>query len=262
MTAPVYFDTHCHLQDPAFSDDRVAVLARARAAGVSEIVVIASNPADAAEARALAGETADPRLWFTAGLHPHEASAWDPATKQAIERMLEAGAIAVGEIGLDYHYDNSPREIQRRAFAEQLALACERDLPVVVHSRDAEDDTLAVLAESDIAPSRVVLHCFSSSKRMLDRGVERGCYVSFSGMITFRSFSAAELVPRVPEERLLAETDAPYLAPSPHRGRRNEPAYVVETVAALAELRGADAGYLAGQTRRNGFAFYRLAGRD
>ncbi len=262
MTTPAYFDTHCHLQDPAFSDDRAAVLARARAAGVSEIVAIASTPADAEEARALAGEATDPRLWFTAGLHPHEASAWEAANKQAIERLLDAGAVAVGEIGLDYHYDNSPREIQRRAFAEQLALACEWDLPVVVHSRDAEDDTLAVLAESDIAPGRVVLHCFSGSKRMLDCGVERGYYVSFSGMITFRSFPAAELVPTVPEERLLVETDAPYLAPIPHRGRRNEPAYVVKTVVALAELRGADAGHVADRTRRNGFAFYRLAGED
>lgn len=262
MTAARYFDTHCHLQDPAFSDDWPAVLVRARTAGVSEIVAIASNPADAAKAKTLADETNDPRVWFTAGLHPHEASAWEPATSKAIERMLDAGAVAVGEIGLDYHYDNSPRDVQRRVFGEQLALAGERDLPVVVHSRDAEDDTLAVLAESSIAPNRVVLHCFSSSQQMLDHGVERGYYVSFSGMITFRSFPAADLVPRVPENRLLAETDAPYLAPIPHRGRRNEPAYVVETVAALAALRGINADHLADRTRRNGLVFYRLREPD
>ena len=232
-------------------------------AGISEIVTIASNPADAAKAKTLADEiTRPPRVWFTAGLHPHEASAWQAGMREAIERMLDAGAVAIGEIGLDYHYDNSPRDVQRSVFAEQLELADERDLPVVVHSRDAEDDTLAVLDDSSIAPNRVVLHCFSSSQRMLDRGVARGYYVSFSGMVTFRSFPATDLVPRVPEDRLLAETDAPYLAPIPHRGRRNEPAYVVETVAALAELRSADQGHLAEQTRRNGLAFYRLTNRD
>ncbi len=262
MTAPGYFDTHCHLQDQAFSEDCPAVLSRARTAGVSEIVVIASNPADAAKAKTLADETTDPRVWFTSGLHPHEASAWKRGTSEAIEWMLDAGAVAVGEIGLDYHYDNSPREVQRRVFGEQLALARERDLPVVVHSREAEDDTLAVLAESSIAPNRVVLHCFSSSRQMLDHGVERGYYVSFSGMITFRSFPGADLVPRVPEDRLLAETDAPYLAPIPHRGRRNEPAYVVETVAALAALRGVGVDHLADRTRRNGLAFYRLGEPD
>jgi TatD DNase family protein len=262
VTAPGYFDTHCHLQDQAFSEDRPAVLSRARTVGVSEIVAIASNPADAAKAKTLADETTDPRVWFTAGLHPHEASAWKRGTSEAIERMLDAGAVAVGEIGLDYHYDNSPRDVQRRVFGEQLALAADRDLPVVVHSRDAEDDTLAVLAESSIAPNRVVLHCFSSSRQMLDHGVERGYYVSFSGMITFRSFPAADLVPRVPEDRLLAETDAPYLAPAPHRGRRNEPAYVVETVAALAALRGIEAGHVVDRTRRNGLAFYRLGQPD
>ncbi len=262
MTAPRYFDTHCHLQDEAFAEDRPAVLSRARVAGVSEIVAIASNPADAAKAKVLAEGSADPRVWFTAGLHPHEASAWKSGTSEAIERMLDAGAVAVGEIGLDYHYDNSPRDVQRHVFGEQLALASERDLPVVIHSRDAEDDTLAVLAKSSIAPNRVVLHCFSSSRRMLDHGVERGYYVSFSGMITFRSFPAADLVPRVPENRLLAETDAPYLAPIPHRGRRNEPSYVVETVTALAALRGIDARELADRTRRNGLVFYRLGEPD
>lgn len=262
MCAALYFDSHCHLQDGRFDDDREQVIARAWKSGLREIVVIASDPEDAASARALA-EAARlrddwPHLWHTAGLHPHEASRWDPRTREAVELELERGAIAVGEIGLDYHYDNSPRGMQRTAFADQLAVAHARDLPVVVHSRDAEDDTLDVLRESGIAPSRVVMHCFTGSARMLEEAVERGYYVSFSGIATFASFDAAGLVPRVPEDRLLTETDAPYLAPVPHRGSRNEPAFLLATIASLASHRASTPERLAASTRANARAFYRL----
>lgn len=262
MVLAACFDSHCHLQDARFDGDRDEAMSRAWEAGVREIVVIGSDPESAAAARVLAAESADrearPRLWFTAGLHPHEASRWGPETRRAVEAELGRGAVAMGEIGLDHHYDNSPRAIQRIAFADQLAIARERDLPAVVHSRDAEAETLAVLEDSGILPERVVLHCFTGSAHMLERAVERGYYVSFSGIATFGSFDAG-LVPAVPDRRLLVETDAPYLAPVPHRGRRNEPAFLPATVAAIADRRGVSADDLAAATRANARAFYRLA---
>lgn len=262
MSSLHYFDSHCHLQDDQFDSDRGASLMRAWQAGVREIVVIGADPASAAAARGLAEKAARqdewPDLWFTAGLHPHEATRWVPEIRREVERELDRGAVAVGEIGLDFHYENSPRAIQQTAFGEQLAIARERELPVVVHSRDAEGETLELLGDSGIAPERVVLHCFTGSDRMLREAVDRGYYVSFSGIATFPSFDAAALVPSVPDDRLLVETDAPYLAPIPLRGRRNEPAFLPHTVAALARHRGLAPAGLAAQTRANARAFYRI----
>ena len=262
MCAALYFDSHCHLQDERFDGDRHDVIARAWRSGLREIVVIASDPEDAATARVLAEAAAGrddwPNLWHTAGLHPHEASRWDPRDREAVELELERGAVALGEIGLDYHYDNSPRGMQRTAFADQLAIARDRDLPVIVHSREAEDDTLDVLRESGIAPVAGRDALLHGLRRMLDEAVERGYYVSFSGIATFASFDAAGLVPRVPEDRLLAETDAPYLAPIPHRGKRNEPAFLPATVTSLAAHRASTAESLAATTRANARAFYRV----
>lgn len=257
-----YFDSHCHLQDDRFDSDRESVIVRAAEAGVQEIVVIGSDPETAAAARTLVAEAVGrqdwPKLWFTAGLHPHEASRWSPATRRAVEAELDRGALAFGEIGLDFHYDNSPRAIQRAAFEEQLAMARERDLPVVVHSRDAEDETLDALGASGVAAERIVLHCFTGSRAMLERAVERGYYVSFSGIATFGSFDSPTLVPVVPADRILVETDAPYLAPVPRRGRRNEPAFLPDTVAALATHRSASPVEVAAATRENARRFYRL----
>lgn len=199
-----------------------------------------------------------PRVYYTAGLHPHDASRWSADIRDSILDHLAHGAIAIGETGLDHHYLNSPEDAQREAFSAQLAMAAERDVPVVIHSRDAEEETLETLGASGLAAERVVLHCFSGSKEMLTAGVERGYYVSFSGMVTFAKFPAEELVPLVPIDRLLAETDAPYLAPVPHRGERNEPAFVVSTVARLAEVRGVPVEEMAARTRANARRFYRL----
>jgi TatD DNase family protein len=224
MSAPLrVFDSHCHLQDERFDPDRAEVLARARDAGVEGIVVIGSDPETAATGRALteeAGERSDwPSLWFTAGLHPHEASRWG---------------------------------------SDQLGMAVERGLPVVVHSRDAEEDTLEILRESGIAGPRVVLHCFTGSLGMLAVARERGHYVSLSGISTFASFDTAGIAPQIPENRLLVETDAPYLAPVPYRGKRNEPAFLPATVTALATRRDVPPETLAETTRRNALDFYRL----
>ncbi|MGH7542818.1 MAG: TatD family hydrolase [Gemmatimonadota bacterium] len=262
MAAPRLFDSHCHLQDPAFDDDRGDVLARALEAGVGEIAVIASDPASAEAARDLVAESEaedGPRLVWTAGLHPHVAERWTRGVRRELEALLDAGAAAVGETGLDFHYDHSPRDVQRDVFGEQLALAIARDLPVVVHSRDADEETLDLIEASGIPSERVVLHSFSGSLAMLERAIEAGAYVSFSGMVTFRSFPAETLVARVPADRLLAETDAPYLAPVPHRGRRNEPAFVVETVESLAALHGVDGTAMGALTRANARRFYGLA---
>ncbi|HKY60177.1 MAG TPA: TatD family hydrolase, partial [Gemmatimonadota bacterium] len=210
MAPPRLFDSHCHLQDAAFDEDRPAVLDRAREAGVGEIAVIASDPASAGAARLLAKETGSdgPLLVWTAGLHPHVAERWNERLRRDLEALLDGGAAAVGETGLDFHYDHSPRDAQRTAFAEQLALATEHDLPVVIHSREADDATLDLIEASGIAPERVVLHSFSGGLAMLERAVEAGTYISFSGMVTFRSFPAETLVAKVPADRLLAETDA------------------------------------------------------
>jgi TatD DNase family protein len=223
-------------------------------------VTIASDPADAGRARQVAEMGVDnaPRLWWTAGLHPHEASQWSAPTRRDLETALDRGAVAVGETGLDHHYLNSTAAQQARAFTDQLAIAIERDLPIVVHSREAESETLGILAETGVTPERVVLHCFTGSAAMLEEAVARAYYVSFSGIVSFPKFPATELVTRVSDERLLIETDAPYLAPVPHRGRRNEPAFLVATLEAVARARSVAPEAVAEITRTNALRFYRL----
>jgi TatD DNase family protein len=228
----VLVDTHCHLADPRFDDDRDAVLERARAAGVQHVVIIADSVPNTERAVELAnhyGQSA------TAGVHPHEAASWNPETAARIEALLDDPAVvAVGETGLDYHYDHSPREAQRRAFAAQLNLAAARGLPVVVHARSADEDIVAMLRD---AGATVVLHSFSSGPTVLDMALQRGTYVSFSGMVTFRSWNDTRAVTEVSRDKILVETDAPFLAPVPHRGKRNEPAFVRDVAATVAELR-------------------------
>ena len=228
-------DAHCHLGDAAFDPDRDAVLARARAAGVGHVVVIGTTIADSERAAALAARR--PGLSATAGVHPHEAKDWSPEAAERLKALLALPAVvALGETGLDYHYDHSPRPAQRRAFDAQLALAAEAGKPVVVHAREADDDMAAALRD---ARATVVLHSFSSGPTLFEAGLAAGAYFSFSGMITFKSWTATEHLTACPPDRLLVETDAPYLAPVPHRGKRNEPAFVREVVLALARARGA-----------------------
>jgi TatD DNase family protein len=171
---------------------------------------------------------------------------------------IEAGALAVGETGLDFHYENAPRERQHEAFAAQAELAHERDLPLIVHSREADVETLDVLRESGIPPERVILHCFSAGPRLFRHALDEGYYISFSGLITFRSYTTREFLSAVAPERLLIETDAPYLAPVPLRGRRNEPAFLPCTLAHLAAARGLDLGDAGSLTRANARRVYKL----
>lgn len=241
-------DTHCHLGDPAFDADRPAVLDRAHKVGVEHVVVVAESLEASERAVALA---AHPRLSATAGVHPHEARTWDAGTADRIrDLVLEPRVVAVGETGLDYHYDHSPRPKQREAFAAQLAIGDEARKPVVVHARDAETDVASMVRD---APRGVVcvLHSFAGGDALLATALECGAYVSFSGMVTFKSWGGDAWIRGVPGDRLLLETDGPYLAPVPHRGRRNEPAFVTAVARRIAEVRGVTLETLAAQTTAN-----------
>ncbi len=251
------FDSHCHLTDGRFDEDRAAVLAAALSAGVTRMVTVASDLADARAAAELAG--GHPGLWSTAGVHPHEVSEAGDADLPGVRELAatRSEVVAIGETGLDYFYDHSPRDLQRRWFEAHIEVAAGLDLPIVIHSREAEDDTIAVLRN---APESVrkVLHCFTGSMKLLEVGLEEGCYVSFAGIITFSKFDGQDAVRAVPEDRLLAETDAPYLAPVPRRGKRNEPAFVTHVVAALADIRGEGLEEVAELTAENAKRFYAL----
>lgn len=229
-------DTHCHLGDPAFDADRAAVVRRAAEAGVHHIVIVADSLPATEQARALAGTF---ELSATAGVHPHKASTWSAAVATGIADALHDPAIiAVGETGLDYHYDHSPRHAQRAAFEAQFALAAELGMPIVVHARDADQDMATMLrAWGDRVPA-VVLHSFSSGRAVFDAGMDVGAYFGWSGMVTFKNWQHSDRVSDCPEKRLLVETDAPYLAPAPHRGKRNEPAYVRHVAERVAAARG------------------------
>ena len=251
------FDSHCHLTDGRFDEDRAAVLDAALEVGVTSMVTVASNLEDARAAADLAA--AHPGLWSTAGIHPHEVSEAGDGDLRLVQELAATHSeiVAIGETGLDYFYDHSPRDLQRRWFEAHLGVAADLDLPIVIHTREAEDDTIEVLRN---APKSVrkVLHCFTGSLRLLEVGLEEGCYVSFAGIITFSKFDGQDAVRAVPGDRLLAETDAPYLAPVPRRGKRNEPAFVAHVVVALADIRGEDVEEVAEATAQNAERLYAL----
>jgi len=242
-------DTHAH-----FGDDADEVLERARAAGVTRVVAVATSLAGAQSALALAD--AEDGVFACLGIHPHEAATSEAHNVDALRELLaHPKAVAVGETGLDYFRDYAPADDQRRLFDAQLALARETGKPVVIHTRAADDDTAARLVAHE---GRVVLHCFSSPP-LLEPALEHGWYVSFAGNVTYKNaYDLRAAARRVPADRLLAETDSPYLAPQPVRGKRNEPAYVVHTVDALAAARGEEAAWLAAQIDANADAVFSL----
>ena len=256
-------DHHCHLDFPSFAEDRDAVVARARAAGIVAMVSISTRLAGF---KALL-ETIAPYddVYCSVGTHPHYA---DEELHEPLSRIVEASrhpkVVAIGEAGLDYHYDNAPREAQEQGFRRHIAAARETGLPLVIHSRDADEDTARILEEEMAkGPFKFVLHCFTGGRALAERGLALGGYVSFSGVLTFKnSHELRAIAADVPSERLLVETDAPYLAPVPRRGKRNEPAFVVHTAQCLAELRGMDLQSLAALTTRNFFALYDKAPRS
>jgi TatD DNase family protein len=241
-------DSHCHLADPAYEPDRQQVLDRAWAAGVGRVVVIGESPARAEGALELA--RSEPRLAATAGLHPHDAQGWGASTEAWLRDMLrDPRVVAVGETGLDFHYDHSPRPAQRRAFESQLAIAAETGRPVVIHAREADEEVAAILEDHPLVTA--ILHSFSSGMGLLRAGLVHRHYVSFSGMVTFKNWRLDEAIRETPLDRLLLETDGPYLAPVPHRGKRNEPAFVGHVAARLAAVRGIPVEELIALTGQN-----------
>jgi TatD DNase family protein len=256
-------DSHCHLADEAFAPDLDAVIDRARAAGLERALVIleGGNAREAAQAERVAALW--PEVRVSIGVHPHMAHQFadEPARAASIVRQQIAatpGTRALGEIGLDYHYDYSPRGVQQAVFRSQIALARELDLPVVIHTREADEDTLALMREEGSGELRGVLHCFTGTPALAAAGLELGFYISLAGIITFpKAADLRETAKLVPLDRLLTETDSPFLAPVPHRGQRNEPAHVARVVAALAELRGVAPDDLAQRTAANFHSLFR-----
>lgn len=251
------FDTHLHLDDEAFDADRESVLARARGAGVRGCVCVGTSLASSRRAIALAEAHAD--VYAAVAIHPHDAA---DATPEALEALAGLArhprVVAIGETGLDFYRHFAPREAQERAFRAHLTLAADLRLPVIVHNRDAHVEVLRVLTET--APPRVIMHCFSGSVELARVCLDRGYYLGLGGPVTYRNARRALEVARfVPPDRLVLETDAPYLPPEPHRGRRNEPAYLPLIAWAVAHARGVAAGTVAELTTGNAIAAFDLA---
>lgn len=243
-------DSHCHLD--TFGDELDAVLARSAAAGVGEVVTISTRLSQAPELIAM---TRRPGVWCTVGVHPHNAGEGPVADAAEIAALAgDARVIGIGESGLDYHYDLSPRDAQQASFRQHIRAARLAGLPLAIHARSADDDIARILREEWDAggPYALLMHCFSSGRGLLDTALGLGGCISFSGMLTFpKSAELRGMARDVPAERLLVETDAPYLAPVPHRGKRNEPAWVARTAAVLAEVRGTAPEALADLTTAN-----------
>jgi TatD DNase family protein len=253
-------DSHCHLNYKGLVEDRAGVLSRARGAGVRGFLNISTRQNE--WAAVVAAAEAEPDVWASVGVHPHEA---DQHAELEQATLLAAAAnpkvIGIGETGLDYFYDHSDREVQRRLFRTHIAVARETGLPVIVHTRDAEADTAQILAEEMAAGAFPgLIHCFTASADFASTVLDLGLTISLSGIVTFKNARDLQTIARdLPEERILVETDAPFLAPVPHRGRTCEPAFVADTCAFVAELRGMSSEALADVTGRN---FARLFGRS
>ncbi|RXT57585.1 LuxR family transcriptional regulator [Bosea sp. Tri-44] len=245
-------DTHCHLDFPDFAEDIGAYVRRAEAAGVGRMVTISTRVARFATYTALAERF--PAVWCTVGTHPHGAhEELDVTAGQLVELSRHPRCVAIGEAGLDYHYDKSPREAQEQGLRTHIEAARQTQLPLVIHSREADEDMAAILREEmGKGAFPAILHCFTAGEMLARTGVELGCYISFSGILTFKTSEALRAIARdIPLEHLLVETDAPYLAPTPYRGKRNEPSYVVETAKVLADVKGVSFDEIARITTEN-----------
>ena len=252
-------DSHCHLDVADFAAERDAVINRARAAGVGTMVTICTRLDEFPSVRAIAEAYDD--VWCSVGAHPHEAA--DHAEIGANELAALAAhprVVGIGESGLDFHYDHSPRDVQERVFRTHISASRASGLPLIVHAREADAEIAGILREE--GASSGVLHCFSSGRALAEAALELGFYISISGIVTFRNAEDLRAIVRdVPLDRLLVETDAPYLAPVPYRGRRNEPAYVAVTAAAVAALKGVEPADLAAVTTDNFFRLFAKARR-
>jgi len=258
VTPPDLFDTHAHLHFPEFAGDLDAVLERARAAGVRRMLTIGTDVATSRAAVALAAR--EPDVWAAVGIHPHEAASADDTALAEIERLAsDARVVAIGETGLDFFRNLAPPEAQERAFRAQLGLARRTGKPVLVHCRDAHEQTLALLAAGNVRERGGIMHCFSGDLGIARRCLDLGLLISLAGPVTYPKPGALPEVARViPSDRLVVETDCPYLPPQPYRGKRNEPAYVAITAARVAELRGEPLADLAARMSENARALFRL----
>ena len=256
-------DAHCHIQEGFLAEgdlNLAEILARSAAGGVDRVVVVGTDAATSLQAMAVTGVEGPVEIYATVGLHPHEATS-DLADVAALARSGHPRVVGIGETGLDYFYEHSPRAAQRAAFAAQIALAHELDLALVIHARDAFDDVLEILASEGV-PERTVIHCFTGTPDDVERCLAAGCDISVAGVVTFKNAQALrEAVTRVPLERLHVETDSPFLAPVPHRGRTNEPALVAVVGRFVAELRGEDPEDVARATTANTARLFRLPPR-
>jgi TatD DNase family protein len=259
----VLIDSHCHLADAVFAPDLDAVVERAKTAGLERALVIlaAADAKEAAQARRL--EQLWPDVRFAIGVHPHQAHEFEASPTAAVDAVSRqfsetAAARAIGEIGLDYHYDFSPRDIQQHVFRSQVALARELQRPVVIHTREADDDTIHILKEEGQGSVRGVLHCFTGGPSLARAGLDLGFYISMSGIATFpKAGELRETFRAVPLDRVLVETDSPFLAPPPHRGKRNEPSYMTRVTETLAEIHGVSNEEVCRRTTANFHALFR-----
>lgn len=246
-------DSHCHLDSEQFNGDREAVIERALAAGIERMLTIGSGdgPPDVEVATRLAERY--PMLYASIGVHPHDASKATAETyRQFAELAKHPKVVGIGEIGLDYHYDHSPRDVQRDVFAEQMRIASDAHKPIMIHTREAWSDTMALVREHWNPSYGGVIHCFTEGPAEAREALDLGFHISFAGIVTFpKAAGVQEAARMVPSDRLLIETDAPFLAPVPHRGKRNEPAFVVQTAQKIAELRGIEPNKIAAMTVSN-----------
>ena len=258
MTAPDLFDTHAHLHFPEFAGDLDAVLERARAAGVRRILTIGTDVPTSRAAAALA--VREPDVWAAVGIHPHDAADADEAALAEIERLAGGSrVVAIGETGLDFFRNLAPREAQERALRSQLELARRTRKPVLIHCRDAHEETLSILGAADVSEHGGIMHCFSGDVGIARRCLDLGLLVSLAGPVTYPKPGALPQVAKfVPADRLVVETDCPFLPPQPYRGKRNEPAYLAITAARVAELRGEPVADLAARMSENARSLLRL----
>jgi TatD DNase family protein len=250
-------DSHCHLDFPEFASEIDAVIARAKAAGVLRMITISTRVAKAAIYRDLA--EAHDEIWFSVGTHPHQAHEEDHVTTAELVALARhPKCVAIGEAGLDYHYDKAPRDIAARVFRTHIAAARESGLPLIIHARDADSDVAEILRdEMKNGHFKAVLHCFTSSRELAETGIELGLTISFSGVLTFKnSENLRQIARNLPLDRLIVETDAPFLAPVPRRGKRNEPSFVIDTARVLAEVKKVSEAELASVTTDNALRLF------
>ena len=264
MDKEIFIDTHAHLDDDRFAEDLDSVMERAKAAGLDHIITVGCWSAENDLSSVMDLARNNDHVYAAIGIHPHDAS--DATGDEPFELLRKLAedpkVVAIGETGLDYHYDNSPRELQREVFIRQIKLARELKLPLTIHSREADSDTMRILADEGAAEVGGVMHCFSGNIRMAREAMAMGLYLSFTGVITFRGArDLREVVRSVPIERILIETDCPYLAPVPHRGKRNEPAFVVDTAETIAGVKGLSLADVARITTMNAKSLFGIGAK-